>query len=240
MSPVVEVLIVVAANVLGAAMSLPQAARLIRTRAVAGVSLTWAAMSVVINLWWLAYGVGAGNLAIVPVAVVSAGGYLVIIVALLAFGGAAARHSSVAPVLGVAALPAAGLVLGGWAVTGIVLGVGYGVQLAPAVAAALRTRDPHGISAGTWALALIEALLWGIYGAPRGDAGLTALAVTGVVMSSVVLFRLGQTKVHQGAARGRRVAGGRSRPAWHWGRAALHRGARRIPSSERVPTSAAS
>lgn len=199
---VVELLVVVAANVLGAAMSLPQVVRLLRTRQVSGVSPAWAALSVVSNVWWLAYGVGVGSWAIVPVAVVSVLGYTAIVAALAAFGGGgSARVAVVVPVLAVAGLPAVGLWLGGWAAAGVVLGALYAVQLAPAVLGAYRAADLRGVSAGTWACAWLEAALWGVYGIAAGDAGLLALAVAGLAMSSLVLVRLAAV-----------VAGGDLRP----------------------------
>lgn len=188
---VLELLVVVAANVLGAAMSLPQVVRLLRTRQVSGVSPAWAALSVVTNLWWLAYGVGVGSWAIVPVAAVSVLGYTAILAALAAFGGLVSGRTGVlVPVLAVAGLPALGLVLGGWAAAGVVLGALYAVQLAPAVLGAYRAADLRGVSGGTWGIAWLEAALWGVYGIAAGDAGLLALAVAGLAMSSLVLARL--------------------------------------------------
>jgi uncharacterized protein with PQ loop repeat len=54
-------LVVIAANVLGAAMAVPQARKLLRTRRTDGVSVTWAAISVTVNAWWGVYGIGVDD-----------------------------------------------------------------------------------------------------------------------------------------------------------------------------------
>ncbi len=64
------------------------------------------------------------------------------------------------------------------------------MQLSPAVVAVYRAPDVSGVSAATWGIAFAEAALWGIYGLARLDAGLITLAVTGLVMSALVLARL--------------------------------------------------
>ena len=55
--------------------------------------------------------------------------------------------------------------LGGPNAIALLLGFAYVVQLTPAVVKAWRTWRPSGISTGTWMLHLIEAVLWGTYGA---------------------------------------------------------------------------
>jgi uncharacterized protein with PQ loop repeat len=185
-----ETVIVILANAIGAMMAIPQAVRVIRTRRVEGVSLTWAAMSVVNNAWWVIYAVGVGNLAIIPVAAISIAGYLVIITGLVILGGARQPLVALGASLVIALVPLAALQLGGWAAAGVVLGLLYAVQLAPAVSSAVRNTDLTGVSAGTWIVAFVEAALWGIYGTGRADLGLMSMAVTGVLMSSVVLIRV--------------------------------------------------
>ena len=185
--------VVVAANVLGGAMALPQALKLVRSRRVDGVSPVWAGISAAVNGWWVAYGLGAGDLGIVPVSVVSVTAYLAIAAYLVRFGPApAARTTAVvaASALAVAAIPLLPLAIGGWAAGGVALGALYGVQLSPAVVAVHRAPDVSGVSATTWALAFLEAALWGVYGFARLDVGLLSLAATGIAMSALVLVRL--------------------------------------------------
>ena len=186
----IELSVVVAANVLGAAMSLPQAIRLLRTRVVHGVSGEWALLSLVSNAWWVAYGVGRGQWAIVPVAAASVIGYLFVALALVRFGGWRGGRLTLVVAATVAVAPAVTAALSGWVAVGIVLGVLYAVQLTPAVVMVCRRADLSGVAAGTWVFAWTEAALWGTYGIRRGDSGVLTLAASGIVMSSVVLARL--------------------------------------------------
>lgn len=184
---------VIAANVLGAAMAVPQAGKLLRSRHVAGVSPGWAGMSAAVNAWWGVYGIGVREWSIVPVSFVAVMAYLVIAVAVVRFGTTAPRAVLVpmaARVVAVGVVPVVALVVGGWVTAGIALGALYGVQLCPAVVEVYRAADVSGVSVATWAMALAEALLWGVYGIARLDIGLMTLAATGTIMSSVVLARL--------------------------------------------------
>lgn len=193
MLPSMMTLVVIAATILGGAMAVPQAWKVVRTRSTRGVSGVWAAVSTTINLWWAAYAFGVGDIAIFPVAAISVMAYLVITTAIVRYGDHPARSIVVPMALcstAIALIPLAALALGGWTVAGLVLGALYGVQLSPAVLAVYRSADVSGVSIATWALALAEAVLWGAYGIVRVDAGIVALAVTGSIASSLVLARL--------------------------------------------------
>lgn len=186
-------LVVIAANLLGAAMAVPQARKLLQTRRVDGVSITWALVSACVNLWWGLYGLGIRDLSIVPVSVVSVIAYVTITVAVIRFSAAPAREllrPAIAVVIVVTTIPVLALVLGGWLAAGIVLGALYGVQLSPAVAGVYRAADVSGVSLATWVIAFGEAALWGVYGFSHLDVGLLTLAGTGLLMSSLVLARL--------------------------------------------------
>ena len=199
--------VVVAANVLGAAMAVPQARKLVRERRSHGVSMTWAAVSATVNGWWAVYGLGVGDLSIVPVSVVSVLSYVIIAFAIARFSVAPLRRlvgPAILATLAVAALPTVVLQLDGWTSTGLVLGALYGIQLSPAVVTVYRSHDVSGVSLATWLIAVGEAALWGVYGFVRLDAGLLTLAATGVLMSSLVLLRLflrrpRRTPAHVGA-----------------------------------------
>ncbi len=185
------IIVVALATVLGGATALPQACRLVLTRQVAGVSSTWAGISVAVNSWWIAYGIGIADRAIVPVAVVSVFAYFAIAASLIRFS-IDRRSTVVAMGVGTfgALLPLPALALGGWPAAGIALGAIYGIQLSPAVIEVYRSHDVAGVAAATWVLTWTEALLWGVYGFPRRDLGLLALAATGMLLSSAVLVRL--------------------------------------------------
>ena len=186
-------LVIVAANLLGGFMAVPQARHVLRSRNTSGVSLVWAAMSATVNAWWLAYGVAIGNLAILPVSVVSVTVYLVIAWSVVRMS-AQPSGRRVAAALGAAAavsiVPLAAVVIVGWLTAGVVLGALYGVQLAPAVISAYRSTDVSGVSGTPWTIALAAAALWGVYGVAGRDAGIVTLSATGVLMSTLVLVRL--------------------------------------------------
>ena len=186
-------LVVIAANILGAAMAVPQARKLLRTRRTDGVSVTWATVSASVNAWWGVYGVAIDDYSIVPVSVVAVVSYLVIAVGVVHFSPTPAIEL-VLPAFGavvvVSTIPLVALALDGWATAGVVLGALYGVQLLPAVIAVYRAADVSGVAAATWVIAFVEAALWGVYGYANVDVGLVTLAGTGVTMSSLVLVRL--------------------------------------------------
>lgn len=214
MSPEVLTVVVITANVLGGSMALPQAAKLVRSRRIDGVSPAWAGISATVNGWWAAYGFGIGDLSIVPVSVVSVIAYLAIAVALVRYG-ARSRWRTIGRIagagLGAALIPLIALALDGWATAGVVLGSLYAVQLSPAVVAVYRAPDVSGVSSATWAIAFVEAALWGVYGVARLDVGLVTLAATGVVMSALVIARLLLRRPRR--QRGHTVAGLQLAPA---------------------------
>ena len=183
----------VVANVFGAGMAYPQAARLVRGSSTAGVSGVWAGTSLSMNLWWLTYGLGAGLWGLVPVSAVAAVLYAVIIVAYVRTVGRAAMPGVAFGgfVLGMVPLPF--LLLGGWTLAGLAIGLCYGLQLVPAVVASLRSRDLAGLAPGTWLMAWVESAIWLAYGLIVVDPALLAGGVCGAVMASVILVRLAVT-----------------------------------------------
>ena len=185
--------LVVMAKILGSWMAFPQARRLARTRRVEGVSATWIGVSLAINGWWLTYGLAAGVWALVPVSSIS----LVLYATMAVVYFSAVGRTAVVPfalgfcVLGMIPLPF--LLVGGWELAGIAVGLSYGVQLLPAVVAACRTRDLVGVSASTWLIAFVESGLWLVYGLGVGDIALTLAGTVGLAMASVILARLAVT-----------------------------------------------
>lgn len=190
---IVLTLIAVSASVIGSGMALPQARRLVTTRNVDGVSPVWVGVSMGINLWWAAYAATASLWALLPVSLVSFVLYASIAVVYLRSVGRQALPGMAlgALVLGMVPLPA--LLVGGWALAGPAIGLCYGIQLAPAVIAAHRTRELDGVSPSTWTLSFAEAVLWLIYGAVIADVALVAGGVVGVVLAGAILVRLSTT-----------------------------------------------
>ncbi len=183
-------LIVVAASVLGSGMALPQALRLAKTRNVEGVSAVWIGVSMAINVWWSLYAVAASVWALLPVATISLAVYVGMAVIYLRSVGRSslAGFGFGAFVLGMLPLPA--LLIGGWEIAGLAIGLAYGIQLSPAVVAAYRTRQLDGVSSSTWLLSFAEAGLWLVYGAIIADLALIAGGITGVAMAGAILLRL--------------------------------------------------
>lgn len=187
---VLIVTLVVIANILGSAMAYPQAARMVRTGNADGVSPVWAGVSVAMNIWWLVYGLATGLWGLVPTSAVATALYVVIAVSLVRSVGRQAAPGLVVGglLLGMTPLPV--LLVAGWRAAGVTIGLCYGLQLLPAVVAAWRTRELGGVAPGTWSLAWLEGLIWGIYGLYALDAALLVGGVSGVVLSSLMLLRL--------------------------------------------------
>ena len=87
---------------------------------------------------------------------------------------------------GLGMVPLPFLIAAGWEVAGLATGLCYGIQLAPAVVAAHRTRALDGVSSGTWKMSFVEALLWLVYGLSVADAALIAGGAAGIVMAVAV------------------------------------------------------
>lgn len=186
-------LLVIVATLLGSWMAFPQARRLARTRRVEGVSAVWIGVSLAINGWWLAYGLVAGVWALVPVSAISLVLYASMAVVYLGTVGRGALRALALGVFGLGMFPLPFLIIGGWQIAAIAVGLSYGIQLVPAVVSACRTRDLVGVSASTWLIAWVEAGLWLVYGFGVGDVALTLAGVVGMVMSSIILGRLAVT-----------------------------------------------
>ena len=193
MTAVLITMMLVIANVTGAAMAYPQAARLIRTRNTDGLSGVWAGVSIAMNIWWLTYGMTHGLWGLVPVSAAAAVLYMMIGATLLRTLGIRVLGSMVvgALLLGMAPLPF--LLVGGWGAAGIAIGLCYGLQLAPAVVAACRTSDLGGVAPATWNMAWIESAIWLVYGLIVIDGALLAGGVSGTLMASIIVGRLVHT-----------------------------------------------
>ena len=185
--------LLVVANVLGGGMAFPQAVRLARTRLVDGVSPVWIGVSFVMNGWWLAYGLANELWGLIPVSLVAAVLYGLIGVVYVRVAGPAELAGIAAGAVGLGAVPLPFLAFGGWSAAGLAVGLCYGMQLAPAVVGAYRSRELAGIAAGTWALALVESAIWLFYGAVVADVALLVGGGAGVVMASAILVRLAVT-----------------------------------------------
>ncbi len=186
-------LIVVVATVLGSWMAFPQARRIARTRRVDGVSATWIGVSLAINGWWLTYGLTVGLWALVPVSTVSLLLYGVMGWFFVRSVGGPALPGLALGVFGLGMVPLPFLIVGGWDLASVAVGLSYGVQLMPAVVASLRTSLLTGVSSATWIIAFVESALWLVYGLGVGDVALTLAGAVGMALASVILARLAVT-----------------------------------------------
>lgn len=193
MTAVFVTIMIVVANVMGAGMAYPQASRLIRTGNTRGVSGVWAGVSVTMNLWWLAYGLAHGLWGLVPVSGIAAVLYAAIAVAYIRSVGPHGLRGVLLGALVLGMVPAPFLAVGGWKVAGLAIGLCYGMQLLPAVVAACRTRELHGVAPSSWIMAWVEAVIWTIYGFAAADAALLAGGISGTLMASLILGRLAAT-----------------------------------------------
>ncbi|MEM8619504.1 MAG: hypothetical protein AAGF73_07260 [Actinomycetota bacterium] len=180
--------VAIVANVVGAMMAAPQFVRLHRSRVTDGVSAEWVAVSIALNGWWSIYGVARGLWLLLPVSLISLVLYLGIAALFIRNREQAWRVGATA--LGVAIVPVPVLVVAGWSAAGVVVGLGYGVQLMPALLTALRSRDLAGVAPGTWWIAAVEALLWLAYGWGVGDVALVVAGVVGSMVAAAILVRL--------------------------------------------------
>jgi uncharacterized protein with PQ loop repeat len=186
-------LLVIIATLLGSWMAFPQARRLARTRRVEGVSAVWIGVSLAINGWWLTYGLVAGVWALVPVSAISLVLYASMAAIYVGTVGRPALPGLSVGFFGLGMFPLPFLIIGGWQLAAIAVGLSYGIQLVPAVVSACRTRDLVGVSASTWLIAWVEAGLWLVYGLGVGDLALTLAGIVGMMMSSIILARLAVT-----------------------------------------------
>lgn len=185
--------LVLVATVLGSWMAFPQARRIARTREVDGVSAIWIGVSLGINAWWLTYGIAEHVWALIPVSLVSLALYGVMAYGYLSAVGRPALPGFMLGMFGLGMIPLPFLVLGGWALAGIVVGLCYGVQLLPAVISSCRTSVLTGVSAATWLIAWLESVVWLAYGLGVGDAALAIAGTVGAAMAAVILARLAVT-----------------------------------------------
>lgn len=178
----------VAAACFGIPQFLPQLRKLRASGDAAGLSWSWAALTTIGNAAWIAYfALSRDWTALVPsCSVTLLAGLLTVLLT--------GRTTVTARSLALAGAWAAALAATGCATgrvgLGTLLTAAFAVQVAPSLWTAYRTELPTGISAGTWALILGELACFLVYGLSQPDPRLTALGVTGVTASTLMLARI--------------------------------------------------
>lgn len=180
---------VIVATLLAWTSLVPQIVRLGRTGNANGVSTTWPAIGLVSNAAWTAYILSQELWAAAPSTAVMVIFYLLVFRALAGTGVRLGRPIA-RGVMWTLILAGTGII-GGWSALGLLLGWSYVIQLAPAVWSVYRTDRPTGVSAPTWILIVVEALLWGFYGWWFSDIPIIVYAAVGVVAGCTILVRLG-------------------------------------------------
>ena len=166
----------------------PQIVKLMRTGRIEGVSAAWASVAVTLNFGWMAYAIAEEYWIVIPS----------IVVATVSFGSALyLMHRNGADVRPGALMSAAVAVASvgiqmaaGWTVLATVLALSNGLYLGPSVLTVWRSHAPAGVSPLTWALAVLEGLLWGSYGALVASGPITVFGATEAGLSALVLLRL--------------------------------------------------
>ncbi len=192
MSQTLANIAIVLATISTVTFLLPQIVKLIRTGDSDGVSTTWPALGFVINVGWFVYLIAQELWAAILAPFATFVAYAVTMWAV----GRTGRHLSTSYLRGAAAaaLLTATALLGTLETLGVVLGLSYGVVLAPSIWTAYRTWNPAGISPLTWWIGLAEGVLWGYYGWFHSDRGIITFTVVAVIGTGLMLFRFYTTR----------------------------------------------
>ena len=186
------------ATLLAACGALPQIVRIARTGDAAGVSLTAAALGVATELAWVVHGFHAGLWLVIPEAILMTATNAALALAVVRVGGLARVAILGGLCWGVVLMLAT---VANPSVAAAALGGAYLVQVTPAVWTAWRTTVPSGVSAATWIVMAIEALLWGVYGVVVGDPACISFGVIGTVASIAITARVLGVGRHRAAGR---------------------------------------
>ncbi len=188
----IAVLVAVIANGLTFVQIVPQIVRLIRSGRTEGVSPTWAAVGMTINLGWLGYILDNQLWEAIPSVTAAIVSFAVALLLLIRNGvrvNAALRLCAVVVLASVVIQQFAG-----WTVLGTVLGLSNGLYLGPALITVWREQVPTGVSPSTWWLTAAEGFKWGLYGLLLGAVPIMVYGSTAVLLSSGVLLRLWLTR----------------------------------------------
>ena len=170
----------------------PQVVRLLRLKRTEGASPAWAAISMVINIGWIAYVIAEEFWVTIPAilaAIISFG----VVLYLLWRNGADVRAAVISGIaVGVACVVLQRVA--GWNDLGTVLGLSNGLYLGPSVYAAWRMYAPVGVAPLTWVLTAGEGILWGYYGVLVEAIPIMVYGSTAFLLAALILLRLWITR----------------------------------------------
>jgi uncharacterized protein with PQ loop repeat len=169
----------------------PQIVRLVTRRDVRGLSPSWAAFGLVTNLAWVSY---LASRALWPAITAPLLALVSYAITLRLIAARVTDRAWIRASVSYEALLLAIVSLWGWAGLGVALAVTPAIQLTPAVLAAFRSARPEGLSPLTWALMVVEALMWGGYGLLIADVALVGYGAITAFGSSLVLARSTTTR----------------------------------------------
>jgi uncharacterized protein with PQ loop repeat len=173
-------------TVLAVVFLVPQIVRVLIGRDVRGLSPSWASFGVLTNLAWVAYLASRGLWPAITAPFLALAGYTV---TLWLVASKAADKAWVRASVAYETLLLAIVFLWGWAGLGVALALTPAIQLTPAVLAAYRSARPEGLSPMTWALMVVEAVMWGGYGWLTADIALIGYGAVTAIGSGLVVGR---------------------------------------------------
>jgi len=176
------------ATVLAAIGGLPQIRRIVRTGDVRGVSFSMVTLNAASEAGWFIHFAGRGQWAAVPASFVIIATYGALAVA-LGRAGVGARRPVSTGACWAAALIGSRFAVGPVLLATLLAGTKL-VQVTPQVWTAWRTARPTGVSPTMWTIAVVEAVLWAVYGVACRDVALVTLGAVGVVAGVAVLARV--------------------------------------------------
>lgn len=178
---------VIVATALAWTTLIPQIVKLARTGDPKGVSATWPYIGLVTNAAWTSYLWSQGLWAAMPSTAGMVFFYVLVIRYLRRARVPLGRPLARGVLLG--GLYTVIAVVLGWSALGLVLGWSYIVQISPAVWSAYRSRNPTGISVGSWSLITVESGLWLVYGWLLGDVPIVVFGSTGLASGAAIVVR---------------------------------------------------
>ncbi len=180
----------IAGAILAFACTVPQAAKLMRMRSAAGVSVAALANSMTSGLAWAAYGVAEQDVWVALPALLTLPATATAL--RLAWRRGGSRDRLWLPVAWAVTLVAAAMScrwVGDDPIT-VVLGCSIALMVVPAAVTAWRSHDVSALAASAWCLLILDALLAGVYGALAGIEANLLYAGVATAGSVAVLSRI--------------------------------------------------
>ncbi len=171
-------------TMVGLTRALPQLIRLLRSKKALGVSVDTTLTSAIVSFGWAVYGLMTHQL-YVALATGSSGLVFLMITTAALRSGHRINEIRVTPVWFCALLSAflfkreAGL--------GIILPISILVSNIPQIFVAVKENDLADLSSGTWALSMLDGLIWGVYALVEHDYSIMVFAFFQLTTSGTIV-----------------------------------------------------